>query len=312
MGQNRRGVVLRQAAPARIRFAVGVALLLGLASALAQADSETFEPFQGVRYVRRIDTEPQPMAAHVLQIGLAAPGIHFSATEPNGDGPRETWTETTRDFVARTGAQIGVNANFFEYDHKKDTDLKGLAYAKGALVSPWDRGGYSHGLNISEDNRVAFIRPDPALSSMTATEPPVPLYNAVTGDRHLVREGRITVEPGGERHPRTAIGVDAENRLLLAVVDGRRPGYSTGMTFHELAGLLLEFGAVEAIALDGGGSTTLVFADPEPRVVNAPPSLPLAPVVDGKLPTIERPVGNNIGVYALPAAAKDPGGPQQE
>ena len=48
-------------------------------------------------------------------------------------------------------------------------------------------------------------------------------------------------------------------KILLVTVDGRQPGVSVGMSLQALAELLLEFGAVEAINLDGGGSTTMVI-----------------------------------------------------
>jgi len=82
----------------------------------------------------------------------------------------------------------------------------------------------------------------------------------------LERE-RIPAELSGHRQPRTAVGVTADGKLLLVVVDGRQPAFSVGMFYHELAQLLLRFGAVEAMALDGGGSSTLVVNG---RVENSP------------------------------------------
>ena len=59
------------------------------------------------------------------------------------------------------------------------------------------------------------------------------------------------------RHPRSAIALSADSsRLMLAVVDGRRP-WSVGMTLSELADALIALGALEAMNLDGGGSSTL-------------------------------------------------------
>jgi hypothetical protein len=60
------------------------------------------------------------------------------------------------------------------------------------------------------------------------------------------------------RHPRTAIARTRDGRILLATVDGRQLGVSAGMTLLELAEMLKELGAVDAINLDGGGSTTMV------------------------------------------------------
>src|SRR5919109_521873 len=59
------------------------------------------------------------------------------------------------------------------------------------------------------------------------------------------------------RHPRTAIGVDDAGRVLLVVVDGRRRT-SVGMDLVQLANLMRRLGAVSALNLDGGGSSTMV------------------------------------------------------
>lgn len=69
------------------------------------------------------------------------------------------------------------------------------------------------------------------------------------------------------RHPRTAIGLRRDGKLLLVVVDGRQPKKSVGMTIPELAGLMAELGCVEALNLDGGGSSTMVVKN---RIVNSP------------------------------------------
>lgn len=69
-----------------------------------------------------------------------------------------------------------------------------------------------------------------------------------------------------QRHPRTAIGWRADGKLILVVVDGRQ-AQSVGMTMVELAGLMLELGCVEAMNLDGGGSTAMVVKN---KVVNRP------------------------------------------
>jgi phosphodiester glycosidase len=111
----------------------------------------------------------------------------------------------------------------------------------------------------------------------------------VGGGPQLIKEGRMAIEPEQERiaakfvsdrHPRTAIGRLKDGRLLLATVDGRQPGRSVGMSLPELAGLLLEYGVMEAINLDGGGSTTMVVNG---KLVNSPSD-----------PTGERPVSDAI------------------
>ncbi len=91
----------------------------------------------------------------------------------------------------------------------------------------------------------------------------------VSGGREDITLEREKILPtfSTERHPRTAIGTLADGRILIATVDGRRPPLSVGMTLSELARLMIEFGATDAINLDGGGSTTMVV---EGKVVNTP------------------------------------------
>lgn len=68
------------------------------------------------------------------------------------------------------------------------------------------------------------------------------------------------------RNPRTAVGITigcsdedplTPCRYILVTVDGRQPGWSTGLRFPDLGRLLLELGAWNAVNLDGGGSTTM-------------------------------------------------------
>ena len=53
----------------------------------------------------------------------------------------------------------------------------------------------------------------------------------------------------------------------MVVVDGRQAGYSVGMTTFEMALTMVRLGAVRAMQLDGGGSSTLAF---DGKVLNRP------------------------------------------
>ena len=82
--------------------------------------------------------------------------------------------------------------------------------------------------------------------------PPV----ALTGNKQLLDERIRTVVDDREMHPRTAVGIDRDtNSVLLLVIDGRQ-SFSRGYTMVELANLMLELGAEDALNLDGGGSST--------------------------------------------------------
>jgi hypothetical protein len=101
-------------------------------------------------------------------------------------------------------------------------------------------------------------------------------WSALGGGPRLVNGGRIEVTASRENFradvavglgPRTALGVDKNGRYILLVVDGRQGFYSTGLTLTELAYTMQKLGAVDALNLDGGGSTVMVVKG---RVVNRP------------------------------------------
>lgn len=58
------------------------------------------------------------------------------------------------------------------------------------------------------------------------------------------------------RASRTAIGIKADGTVVMLMVDGRQAPYSVGMTMAEVAAAMEELGCVEAVNLDGGGSST--------------------------------------------------------
>jgi hypothetical protein len=91
--------------------------------------------------------------------------------------------------------------------------------------------------------------------------------DAIGGGPVLVRDGRAVFNASeafvpnqlAVPEPRTAVGQLADGRIVLVAVDGRQPGYSTGMTNFELALALVRLGVVSGAALDGGGSTAMAF-----------------------------------------------------
>jgi len=117
--------------------------------------------------------------------------------------------------------------------------------------------------------------------------------NILGAGPQLIRSGKVAITHlrekiaeafASDHHPRTAAGKTTDSKLLLVTVDGRQPQISIGMSLYSLADLLLELGAVDAINLDGGGSTTMVVKQ---KVVNSPSDQ-----------TGERPVSDAILVFS--------------
>ncbi len=95
----------------------------------------------------------------------------------------------------------------------------------------------------------------------------------LSGGPYLVKDGEVYVDMTAEkltsiggRNPRTAIGYTKDNHLILLTADGRE-GASIGLTLNELANTMKQLGCINAMNLDGGGSTVMYIGG---KVVNKP------------------------------------------
>jgi exopolysaccharide biosynthesis protein len=97
----------------------------------------------------------------------------------------------------------------------------------------------------------------------------------VSGVPQLIKNGAIDITWQQEksskafvetRHPRTAVAKLKDGKFLMVTVDGRT-AESAGISLPDLAAFLLEMGAIDAMNLDGGGSTTMFL---DGKIVNKP------------------------------------------
>ncbi len=100
------------------------------------------------------------------------------------------------------------------------------------------------------------------------------ITTALGGGPRLVENGQIAIRDENFRSdvtdgsgPRTAFGIDRQGRYIILIADGRQKYYSTGLTLYELAATMQKLGAVYAMNLDGGGSTSMAVRG---RIVNRP------------------------------------------
>jgi len=87
---------------------------------------------------------------------------------------------------------------------------------------------------------------------------------AIGGGPFLVRDGKVAIDWTAQgftgafannRHPRTAVGRTRKGDVWFVTIDGRQ-ALSAGATLEEAARIMIKLGCVEAVNLDGGGSTT--------------------------------------------------------
>ncbi|MFE1546490.1 phosphodiester glycosidase family protein [Streptomyces sp. NPDC058718] len=133
---------------------------------------------------------------------------------------------------------------------------------------------------------------DPSDDEDIPLNPAYPSVDIVNGTHLLMVNGEVVAVPGSaDTAPRTAIGVDGWGRTLLVTVTAKIQE-RRGVPIYDLAKVMEDLGAVDALNLDGGGSTTFV-ADGEVQNI----------LSDGK--DKERPVYDSVysgrGGHALPA-----------
>jgi hypothetical protein len=250
-----------------------------------------------VAYRRIVNYFPNAMVAHVIVIDTKTKGIKFLITPADSEGELPLNARTTSQFLDEFGVQIALNGDGFSpWWSRSPADYYPHAGDPVAPLGFTASGGddYFQGLDLAEGERpTLYISRRNALNF---NDRPNRVYSAISGDRMIVLQGQPV--PGlddSEPDPRTAIGLNKNGRYLyLVVVDGRQPLYSAGVTFANLAQLLIDQGAFIAMSLDGGGSSTLVIEgeDGKPRVMNSP--------IDNYIPGRERPVANHFGVFVNP------------
>jgi exopolysaccharide biosynthesis protein len=95
------------------------------------------------------------------------------------------------------------------------------------------------------------------------------MKTAIGGGPVLVQNGAIRITNNEElkftgkaiddKHPRTCMGYTKDGRLIVMVIQGRLPGIAVGASLTQQAKLLVDLGCVEALNLDGGGSSCMLI-----------------------------------------------------
>ncbi len=292
---------------------ISLCVLCVLCGSIAFAEFPTSQPYDGVTYHHETRTDP-PMKIFVVTVDLADPNVSVEVA-PGGDdpdGPAGKWQtrlDETGDVATRESFDVAVNGDFFSVEEVIDPQTgkkRGYHEGQAALVvgaamtdgRQWSKGEKARPAIVVTRDRRADVIDD-------AKKLPPGARQVISGSHVLVEGGKKVVSGDSSfvtaRHPRTAVGaIDRGRKLVLVVVDGRRPQASVGMSLDELAELMLQLGCEEALNLDGGGSSTLVLRNPDNGqlvTMNSPS--------DGK----QRPVANVLGVTVkrpttAPAGAK--------
>ena len=199
------------------------------------------------------------------------------------------------DFAERSNAIAVINGSYFS---KKPTRSLGLVVAHNRILYPPHSDGKFRGTIGFSPNEIMFNWIDMEDINGNRFKSDKPGWNdchsALSAGPMLVLKGQSRVDAGMEGFnieqsaPRTAIGATRDGLVLLVVVDGRQSDWSEGLTLPELSELFLNRNAVNALNLDGGGSSTMVLQN---QIINRPSDFAI-PGQPGK----ERPVANVIAL----------------
>lgn len=149
----------------------------------------------------------------------------------------------------------GVNASFYNMTTGQPI---GITYIDGVSFGTVS---YDNFFAILKDGKTAVIDYAKNIENYVDENGNSTIWQAAAGSQWLVRDGKdVTAGATGsyntQRHSRTCVGVTAEGKVVMMVLDGRQEPFSCGGSMHELAQIMLEAGCVAAVNLDGGGSTT--------------------------------------------------------
>ena len=162
----------------------------------------------------------------------------------------------------------GVNGDFFAIDY--DYHPTGLCIKQGKVLQacynrPW--------FGITKSGEPVIGSGDDYYYTYQGN-----LLEAVGGTHILLKDG-FFYDVGTNsafdyiRHPRTAVGITGDNKIIILVVDGRQPSLSNGASLTDLAYILSNLGAKHALNVDGGGSSTCItYTEKDGYIVRNSPS----------------------------------------
>lgn len=274
-------------------------LSMSVRAVCAFAEFPATQPFPGVTFGHEERANP-PMCVYWVMVELTRPDVSVvslrAGADPDGDGAYQSTLTRPSHVAAREALDLAVNGDFFAV-RRPETGAGSVGYRAGqwaTVTGPamtdgqrWSKGrATSPCLVVDGEGRASIV---------VGSSIPANARQVIAGNVFLVRDGKKVPSTSTAIHPRTAVGLDKQaTRLVILVVDGRRPLVSVGMDYSQLADEMLRLGCHTAINLDGGGSSSLVIYDPESgqhRVVNRPS--------DG----LERPVANVLGVRTRTGSA---------
>ncbi len=143
---------------------------------------------------------------------------------------------------------VGVNANFYNMSTGEPSGL----FVMNSVVYKASASSNSFFAILKDGTPVIAAGSEYAKYENNIAE-------AVAGGVILVKDGVSQYpNPDSNYAPRTVVGITADGKVVMMVIDGRQSPYSAGANYNEIAQIMIDAGCVAAVNLDGGGSSTFV------------------------------------------------------
>jgi hypothetical protein len=264
--------------------------------------------YPGIKHAQFTVSSPRDMHINCFRIDMTTPGLRFTTTgRMDGwvENSTETMTQTTRDFMFESHSTekkiiAAINCapwspfDGSDWNNSVPVNVSGLAVKEGVLVS---RGSGAPSFMVN-DSGVPFLQTTSSGQNIDS------IHTASSGFSMVLVNGNV-VGGGADLHPRTGIGVSQERQYVyFMTIDGRQPA-SDGATTFDVGSWLLHFGAYTGANMDGGGSTTMAWWDPndsgadKSTLLNHPRGSGGWSFWDSG-----RHNGNNLGVYFVAESAR--------
>lgn len=285
----------------RTRMIRGLFFALAFCASFALADAEpgywkdALKIRKGVKLKELSFTEPRLMRAYMMRINLKTPGIVFTGTkrDPKWGEPMPDYTNAVREIRTRRETTVDFMKRLIAEKQPIDIAVNTTPWSPFIPSHKWANPGHwvvTDGIEVSPGRQSATfsIGKDgtPRIGDVRPLEETAYAHDGFL----IIARGGKDIAPASETsvHPRTAFGLSADKKFLyLLVVDGRQPGYSIGADMHDLCRMFFAAGAADAVNMDGGGSTSLVYRDP---VTKRPV------MVNHHAGNAKRPVAANFGI----------------
>jgi len=225
--------------------------------------------FPGIKHVF-IDTDtPRPLKINVIRIDLTRKDLGFMTVKRDPD-----WGKPMPDHPSLPIRTRRITVPAF-MENARDQGIDMLVAVNATAWSPW-KPPYTHtyaakmGLVISDGEMIDEANGRPVflitkkgefqIRKIAKGEDVSHIRLALTGFAMILENGKTMGSP--KLAPRTAYGLSENNHyMIIMTVDGRMKGISEGLGTKELGEWMRQYGAVVALNMDGGGSTTLVVFD---------------------------------------------------